>query len=178
MGGPPMSSAETHGRTAHATNKVTRSEPEVLRLIAWQKRAVDLRPRVRDSGTSMPPHRPRLSVVAHTLSPDPRVAPRLAREFGFEGVLFDACPPALDLPSLSGTGRREFRSVVSGQNQQLVGLRLDLGQQGFGLRGDVDRELARLDKAMDAAKGLGAPLVCVDLGPLPEPERAPKPKPA
>src|SRR4051812_29507537 len=91
-------------------------------------------------GHPMPPHRPRLSVVAHALSTDPRVAPRLAREYGFEGVLFDAVSPALDLTSLSGTGRREFRSVVNGQNQQLVGLRMDLGQYGFGLRGDVDRE--------------------------------------
>jgi sugar phosphate isomerase/epimerase len=125
----------------------------------------------------MPSNRLRLSVVAHALSADPRVAPRLAREYGFEGVLFDAVSPALDLTQLSGTGKREFRSVVSGQNQQLVGLRMDLLQQGFSLRGDVDRELSRLEKAMDAAKGLQAPLVCVDLGPLPEPAREAKPRP-
>lgn len=126
----------------------------------------------------MPANRPRLSIVAHALSSDPRVAPRMAREYGFSGLLFDAVSPSLDLTSLSGTGKREFRSVVSGQDQQLVGLRMDLGQQGFGLHGDVDRELSRLDKAMDVAKGMQAPLVCVDLGPLPEPERAAKPKPA
>jgi sugar phosphate isomerase/epimerase len=125
----------------------------------------------------MPSERIRFSVVAHALSPDPRVAPRLAREFGFGGVLFDAVTPALNLADLSGTGRREFRSVVAGQNQELVGLRIDLGSKGFGPGADVDRELARLEKAMDAARGLVAPLVCVDLGPLPEPERQAKPRP-
>jgi sugar phosphate isomerase/epimerase len=125
----------------------------------------------------MPADRLRLSVVAHALSTDPRVAPRLARELGFAGVLFDAAAASLDLTALSGTGRREFRSVVAGQNQQLVGLRADLGGKGFGPGADVDRELERLEKAIDAARGLTAPLVSVDLGPLPEPERAAKPRP-
>src|SRR5688572_22975330 len=87
---------------------------------------------VDEIGKHMPSERVRLSVVAHALSPDPRVAPRLAREYGFAGLLFDAVAPALDLTSLSATGRREFRSVVAGQNQELVGLRIDLGGKGFG----------------------------------------------
>jgi sugar phosphate isomerase/epimerase len=125
----------------------------------------------------MPTDRTRLSVVADAMSTDPRVASRLARESGFAGLLFDAVSPSLDLTDLSGTGRREFRSVVAGQNQELVGLRVDLGGKGFGPGADVDRELSRLDKAMDAARGLSTPLVCIDLGPLPEPAREATPKP-
>lgn len=61
---------------------------------------------------------------------------------------------------------------------QLVALRLDLGSKGFGPGADVDLELARLDEAMETAKGLQSPLVCVDLGPLPEPAREEKPRQA
>ncbi len=126
----------------------------------------------------MPSERTRFAVVSHALSTDPRTAPRLAREAGFAGVHFDAYSTGLSLPELSATGRREFRSVLTGQNQDLVGLRYDLGSKGFGPGADVDRELARLERVMDAAAGLAAPLVCVDLGPLPEPAREVQARPA
>lgn len=117
------------------------------------------------------------SIVAGTLSGDPREAPQLSREMGFAGMQFDAYGPSLRIPDLSGTGRREFRQLLSGQNQQLVGLRVDLGSKGFGPGADVDRLLHGLDRALEAAVGLIAPLVCIDLGSIPEPERTATPPP-
>lgn len=116
------------------------------------------------------------AVVASALSSDPREAPRLARPAGFAGLLFDAYSTALNIPDLSASGRREFRHVLSGQNQRLVGLRFDFGPKGLGPGADVDRAVSRLDRVMEAAAGLGAPLVCAELGPLPRP--APEAKPA
>lgn len=115
------------------------------------------------------------AVVASALSSDPREAPRLARPAGFAGLLFDAHSPALNVPDLTATGRREFRHVLSAQDQRLVGLRFDLGPRGLGPGADVDRAVERLDRVMEAAKGLGSPLVCVELGPLPQPPPEAKP---
>jgi sugar phosphate isomerase/epimerase len=123
----------------------------------------------------MLPENVKLGVVAAALSPDPRVAPGLARTAGFRGLQFEARSSAVDVAELSGTGRREFLHLLSARNQELVGLRHDLGTKGLGPGADVDRELARLARVMEAATGLGAPLVCVDLGPLPEPQAAPEP---
>src|SRR5437764_13218959 len=125
----------------------------------------------------MPNDKVKLAVVASAVSNDPRAAPTRARELGFAGLLFDAFSGALDIPDLSASGRREFRHVLSAQDRQLVGLRWDAGPRGFGPGADVDQALARLDRAMDAAAGLASPLVCVEVGPLPEPPRQPKPKP-
>ena len=118
-----------------------------------------------------------LAVIATAFSTDARQAASLARANGFSGLQFDAVTPALDLTALSQTGRREFRHVLSSNDQQLIGLRVDVGPKGFGLAADIDRLLSRFEKVIEAAKGLGAPLVCVEVGPLPEPVAAPKPKP-
>jgi sugar phosphate isomerase/epimerase len=120
----------------------------------------------------------RISVVAAALTGDPRDAPRLSRQHGFRGLLFDAFTNALRIPDLSASGRREFRRLLETQDQQLVGFRVDLGSRGFGPGADVDRHVQQLDQAMESAAGLEAPLVCVDLGPLPQPTVAAKPKPA
>ena len=119
----------------------------------------------------------KLGVVAASLSADARAAPTLARRAGFRGLQFEARTAALDLPELSATGRREFLRLLSAQDQQLVGLRMDLGPKGLGPGADVDRELSRLTRVMEAAKGLTSPLVCVDLGRLPEPAETAPPKP-
>lgn len=111
----------------------------------------------------------KLGIAAAALGDDPRAVPRLARTGGFDGLLYDACSTTLDLTTLSATGRREFARLLSSQDRQLVGLRADLGRNGVGVGADVDRAIARIDRAMQAAKGLGSPLVCVDLGPLPQP---------
>src|SRR5687768_2977594 len=126
----------------------------------------------------MPTEKLSVAVVAPALSSDPREATLLSRRAGFSGLQFDAYSAALDLPSLSGSGRREFLHVLSGQDQRLVGLRYDLGSKGLGPGADVDRALAKLEEVMELAAGMMAPLVCVDAGRLPEPptEESPKPK--
>jgi sugar phosphate isomerase/epimerase len=125
----------------------------------------------------MPVPPSQLAVVAAAFSTDARQAAALSRSNGFAGLLLDAFSGAMDLTELSQTGRREFRHVLSSNDQQLVGLRVDVGPKGFGPGADIDRLLGQFEKVMDAAKGLGAPLVCVEVGPLPEPAAAPKPKP-
>ena len=117
------------------------------------------------------------AVVASALSSDPREAAAAARRGGFAGLLFDAFSSTLTIGDLSGTGRREFRHVLAGQDCQLVGLRVELGIKGFGPGADVDRLLAQFDAVLAAAAGLVAPLVVADVGPLPEPppDAAPKP---
>jgi sugar phosphate isomerase/epimerase len=119
----------------------------------------------------------RIGIVSAAMSLDPREAVARSRQAGFAGVMFDAYSPHLSLPELSQSGRREFRGVLSGQDQQLVGLRADVEGKGFGPSTDIDRVLARVDRAMEAAAGLASPLLCVDLGPLPEPARVAAPKP-
>ncbi len=109
----------------------------------------------------------RLAVVGQALSNDPRQAARAARFIGVEGLQFDGISSALDLTNLSASGRREFRHVLSSQDQAIASLRGDAGTRGFSVGADVDRTIARISKLMEAASGLGAPLVCVDLGPLP-----------
>ncbi len=102
---------------------------------------------------------------------------RCARQLKFSGVQFAGYSPSLDVPDLSASGRREFRNMVSGENVRLIGLTADLGPRGFGPGADVDRLLDRLDKLLEAAKGLAAPLLCVEVGPLPPPPPDDRPKP-
>src|SRR5258706_7349338 len=111
------------------------------------------------------------SVVASLVSEDLREAPRAARELGFAGLLLDAYGPDMRIPDLSGSGRRELRRLLATEKQDLVGLRVDMGAKGFGPGVDVDRLLLNLDRAMEAAKDLAGPLMCIDLGRLPGPGR-------
>jgi sugar phosphate isomerase/epimerase len=111
----------------------------------------------------------KFSVMASASSDDPRQAPRVARSAGFEGLVFDAYSPRLNLAQLSASGRRDFRHLLSAQNQQLAALSVDIGPKGIDLGADVDRVIARLDTAMETAVGLGTKLILVDLGPLPAP---------
>src|SRR5258706_13332282 len=116
----------------------------------------------------------KFSVMASALTDDLRNVPRLARSAGFEGVFFDANSPRLNLAELSGSGKRDFRHLISAQDQQLAALSVDIGPKGIDLGADVDRVIARLDTAMETAVGLGTKLICVDLGPLPAPPTPPK----
>lgn len=118
-----------------------------------------------------------IAVTAASLTDDIRRAPGMARKLGFSGLQFAGYAPSLNIPDLSASGRREFRNMITGENVQLVGLTADLGAKGFGPGADVDRMLARLDKVLEAAKALAAPLLCVDLGPLPPPPHVDRPKP-
>ena len=118
----------------------------------------------------------RIGVVASALAGDVRAAADAAGVAGFRGVQLDAFSSTLDVTELSQTGRRELRHVLSSSDQQLIGLRVDVGPKGFGPGADVDRLLSQFQRVMEAGKGLGAPLLCVEVGPLPEPPRAAKPQ--
>lgn len=109
-----------------------------------------------------------IAVVAAALADDAREAARLARPAGFAGLQFDAHSASLDIPGLSGSGRREFVHMLASHNRQLVGLRTDLGPRGLTVGVEIDAALDRLDGVMEAAASLAAPLVCLDLGPLPQ----------
>ena len=121
--------------------------------------------------------RPQIAVTAVSLGNDPRQIPRLSRQAGFSGLQFDAFWTPLRLTDLSISGRREFQRLVIAENQKLVGLRHDIGPKGLGPGSDVDRILSELDRVMQAARDLAAPLICVDLGALPAPVAVNKPKP-
>ncbi|HEV8292118.1 MAG TPA: TIM barrel protein [Tepidisphaeraceae bacterium] len=119
----------------------------------------------------------KFSVMAAALTDDLRNAPRLARSAGFSGIVFDAYSPRLNLAELSGSGKRDFRHLLSAQDQQLAALSVDIGAKGISLGADIDRVIARLDTAMETAIGLGTKLITVDLGPLPAPPpQQPKPQ--
>lgn len=111
--------------------------------------------------------RPRLAVVAAALSEDFRAAVKLAHAAGFGGIQIGPRLGSLDLLTLSQSGKRELRSILRGDAQELVGLRLDLGGKGLGPGADVDAAIDRIEKMLVAAAGLQSPLVCVDLGPIP-----------
>jgi sugar phosphate isomerase/epimerase len=119
----------------------------------------------------------RLAVVAQALSTDPRQAARAARLMGAEGLQFDGVSSGLDLTHLTASGRREFRHVLSSQDQVIASLRGDAGTRGFSVGADVDQAIYRISKLMEAAAGLGTALVCVDLGPLPAAPNLAPPKP-
>ena len=119
-----------------------------------------------------------LAVHASALNLPIKQLPADARSLGFHGLLIDAVSPALDVTTLSATGRREFRHLIGGPKLTLVGLRVDLGVKGFGPGADIDRMLERLDAILETAVALGATMTCIDLGPLPTPAEIPKSKPA
>ena len=122
--------------------------------------------------------RRQIGIVAAAVSEDLREAPRIARRMGFAGLLIDAVWPGQALWDLSTSGRRDLRHALAAQDQQLVGLRIDAGQKGLLSAAEVDRVLARLDRSMETAVGLGCRLLCADIGPLPPAPNRPKPRPA
>jgi sugar phosphate isomerase/epimerase len=118
-----------------------------------------------------------LAVVASTFSTDARSAVTAARSAGFRAIQFEAITPQLDLTQLSQTGRREFRQILASNELALASLRSDFGPKGLTAGIDIDRLLARTQKILEAAKAIGTPpLVCIDIGPLPEPAQASPPK--
>lgn len=118
-----------------------------------------------------------IGIVAVALSNDPRAAARLSRSEGFNGVQFETYSSSLDLTDLSTSGKRDFRNMLAGQDQQLASLRTEIGPRGIGPSADVDRALARIERSLEAAAALGTDVVCIDLGALPVPPRKEKPGP-
>jgi sugar phosphate isomerase/epimerase len=114
-----------------------------------------------------------LAIVAEALDFDPRLAAFAARKLGYDGMLFRARLRTLDLTELSGTGRREFLGVLRASNLSLTGLQFDLDDKGIGPSADLDQVLHRVNQLLETAAGLHAPVICIDLGPLPAPPAPP-----
>lgn len=110
----------------------------------------------------------KIAITAAALGTDVRAIPERASQLGFTGLLFDARGSGVDLTELSASGRREFLQLLSSKRQRLVGIRAGVGARGLGRDADVDQAISRIDRAMAASADLGAPLVCLDVGPLPE----------
>ena len=112
----------------------------------------------------------RFSVVASVMSEDLRVAAEPARRAGFAGLVIDAHPSgagAIDLTTLSQSGRRELRHVCESAQTPIVALQCELGARARVRSAETDRALARARQAIETAAGLRVPMVCVDLGSLP-----------
>jgi len=125
----------------------------------------------------MPARQHSIAVTASTFTGDLRSTALASRKLGFEGLVFDAFSPALDLTQLSQSGRREVRQILSSFNQHFVALQVDLGVKGLGIGADIDRILSQMDRVLETAAGFAAGLVCIELGLLPEPSIAPPPRP-
>lgn len=116
-----------------------------------------------------------ISVLAHTFSNDIRDAVASARRAAFQGVVLDPSVfPSITEPSQ--TARREIIALFSRYEQPLVAIDLRLSNAGFSPKADLERELDRLDRAMEIARGLHCALVLADLGPLPPAPDEPAPR--
>lgn len=115
-----------------------------------------------------------LSVLAHTFSNDIRAALEAARRADFRGVVLD--PTVYNsIVDSSQTARREILALLSRFEQPLVAIDLRLSPTGFSPKADLEKELDRLSRAMDVARGLQCALVLADLGPLPPAPNEPTP---
>src|SRR5258708_28829720 len=102
----------------------------------------------------------KLSVVAAALGDDIRSVVRLARIAGFAGVQLDVYIGSLDLTTLSQSGQRELTAVIRSSDQELSGIRADLGAKGLSRGADIDSTLDHVEKILEAAAGLRCPLIC------------------
>lgn len=117
-----------------------------------------------------------ISVLAHAFSNDLRAALEAARRADFQGAVLD--PTVFrEIVAPSQTGRREILALLSRHEQPLIAIDVRLSATGFSPKGDLERELDRLSRAMDIARGLQCALVLVDLGPLPPAPDEPAPMP-
>ncbi len=112
-----------------------------------------------------------LSITAVALGEDLRQVCKTARAAEFGGLQIQAMGRMLDVTSLSGTGMREVRHIISSTDLRLTSLSLDFGRAGLGPAADIDAVLHRAQKVLECAAGLGVPVVCIELGPLPAPDQ-------
>lgn len=87
------------------------------------------------------------------------------QRLGFAGVSLDVVGGLLDTVSLSASGQREVRHLLSGHEQTLASLRARV--PGASLCGDLDRVLWQVQRCLIAAANLGAACLCLDVGALP-----------
>ena len=108
-----------------------------------------------------------IGIEAQQFPGDLRAAVGAARRAGFGGVTLPVVSAVLDTRDLSSSGRREVRHLLGRNELQLIGLRHDLPRGGLRPGVDLDAVLAGFRRALEAAAGLGAGRLLVDLGPLP-----------
>lgn len=99
----------------------------------------------------------------------------MARSAGFDGVLLPVRTASLNTCELSASGRRDVRRILARANLSLAGLSMTLEGRGLAPGADVDRAIDSAEQAMESAAGLGAPVLCLDIGPLPAAPAAPPP---
>lgn len=117
----------------------------------------------------------RIAVVFPAVDDDLRRAADAGRSAGFDGLLLPAWSASFSPCELTASGRRDVRRILASANQALVGLSMALEGRGLAPGADVDQALDRAERAMESAAGLGSPLLCLDVGPLPAPPPAPRP---
>lgn len=121
-------------------------------------------------------HEMRIAVRAASLGDDLRILAPIAQRWGFSGLQLELKLGDLDLAELSATGQREVKGIVARHELELASVRVAFAHDGLA-QGDVGKILWLAERAMKAAAGVGAKMICLDIGRLPavKPERKPKP---
>ena len=120
----------------------------------------------------------KIGVRTASLGDDIRQVAPLAQRLGYQGVQLDIVSTQLDLTALSISGQREMRHILAGHDLGLLSLRMQLPPEGLINDAFHDRLLWSFEKAIAAAVGLSAGVLCIDMGRLPvfaEPRPAKKP---
>ena len=109
-----------------------------------------------------------LAIRMASLGEDLRYATPLAQRLGYRGAQLELHQGSLDLRALSASGRRDLRHLLASHELEIASLRTPtLGDAPLH---QPDHALWNLRQAMEAAAGLQAATLCVELGPLPRPE--------
>lgn len=120
-------------------------------------------------------HGMKVSVRAAALGNDLRNLASVAQRWMFNGLQLDMKVGELELAELSATGQREVRHVLARHDLELASVRLELPHEGVA-GSDAGKVLWSVERALKASAGVGAKMMCVDLGRLPavKPEARPK----
>ncbi len=109
----------------------------------------------------------RVSLRAVSLGDDVRQIAPLGQRMGYGALQLDLRIGSVSLLELTASGQREFRSLLAQYDLALESLRMQLPADGLAATELHDRALWAISKAIDAAAGLKAGLLCIDLGRLP-----------
>jgi sugar phosphate isomerase/epimerase len=118
----------------------------------------------------------KVAVKAAALGDDLRSLCLLARRCGFYGLQLDLTLGDLDLTELSTSGQRDVKNTIARHELELASVGIHLPAAGLAEE-DAERNLWLVDRAMKAAAGIAAKLICLDVGRLPavSPESGLKP---
>ena len=118
----------------------------------------------------------KVSVKAAALGDDLRTLAPFAQRCRFSGLQLDLELGDLDLTNLSASGQREVRNTIARYELALASVRMALPHDGLA-QGDAGQILWLVERAMKAAAGVGARMICLDLGRLPRARQESKPRP-